>query len=101
MIQFRFLDNHSGFWIKGHSRLDTAGKDILCAAVSSAALMAINIVTDVCGCRALIRRDDKQGYLFLSVVSSDAKKAYPIIRGLQLHLQELCRMYPDFIKEVG
>ena len=81
-----------GFRMSGHAG-GQAGADIVCAAISSAALLAANTVTDVCGCHAVTRMRD--GYLLLSVSDRDAELAEGILEGLRLHLEELRRQYPD------
>ena len=52
MIQVEFsVHDHApvGFCISGHAGAGSAGRDIVCAAVSSAAYMAANTLTDVVG----------------------------------------------------
>ena len=83
------------FRIAGHAG-GAAGRDIVCAAVSSAALMAANTVTEVCGCRAVTRMRD--GYLLCSVVSGDLARAADPLAGLQLHVCELQAQYPHKIQ---
>ena len=78
-----------GFRMKGHAG-GTAGHDIVCAAISSAALLAANTITEVCGCRAVTRQRD--GYLLLSIAEGD--RGGDILEGLYLHLQALRRQYP-------
>ena len=81
-----------GFRMSGHAG-GQAGTDIVCAAISSAALLAANTVTDVCGCHAVTRMRD--GYLLLSVVTGDCDRAQETLEGLRLHMEELQRQYPD------
>lgn len=80
-----------GFRMSGHAG-GTAGRDIVCAAVSSAALMAANTITDVCGCHAVTRMRD--GYLLLSVGTRDIGRGEETLEGLRLHLEQLARQYP-------
>ena len=80
-----------GFRMRGHAG-GQAGSDIVCAAISSAALMAANTVTDVCGCHAVTRMRD--GYLLLAVGSRDLEAANDVLEGLQQHLLELQQQYP-------
>ena len=83
------------FCIAGHAG-GAFGRDIVCAAVSSAALMAANTVTEVCGCSAVTRMRD--GYLLCSVASGDLARAEDTLTGLQLHLNELQAQYPHKIQ---
>ena len=84
----------SGFEIKGHSGSAEFGQDIVCAAVSSAAYMAANTVTEVMGLEAEAEVDD--GYMYFTVTGG--KAAEDIFRGLKLHLEGLSEQYPDFVK---
>ena len=81
-----------GFRITGHSTKN-AGDDsgrALCAAISSAAYMAANTVTEVIGDKAETEVGD--GEMFLDVKNpSDKTKA--VIEGLKLHLSELSKQY--------
>lgn len=85
----------TGFECKGHSMAAPSGQDIVCAAVSSACLMAANTVTEVIGLDADAAATD--GYLRLNVKSSP-QSAQDILNGLELHLTELAAQYPDNIK---
>lgn len=91
---FSIRKNSASFTIKGHSGSDVSGRDIVCAAVSSAAYMAANTVTEILGVKdAEAEVDD--GYMHFIVSGSNA--AGDIIRGLQLHLTQLAEEYPDFV----
>ena len=83
-----------GFDIRGHSGSAARGKDIVCAAVSSAAYMAANTITEVCACEAEIYEADGA----LRVVTSQPEKAQLILKGLEIHLQGLVAQYSQFIK---
>lgn len=64
---FRYAgDAPRGFSLCGHAGAGVAGEDIVCAAVSSAAYMAANTVTDVVGARATVDAGD--GALTLEVL---------------------------------
>ena len=93
--EFRFpAADAARFTVKGHSGYAQQGADIICAAVSSAAYMAANTVTDVLGVKA--DADVRDGYMnFAFSGSEDAAK---IIRGLELHFRALQEEYPDFIQ---
>ena len=56
---FRYAgDAPRGFSLCGHAGAGVAGEDIVCAAVSSAAYMAANTVTDVVGAKATVDAGD-------------------------------------------
>lgn len=83
-----------GFTISGHADYDDYGSDIVCAAISSASLMAANTVTDIIGIDAYAFADDN-GKLVLKVPEEDANKSKDILLGLELHLKALAEQYPN------
>ena len=85
----------TGFECKGHSMSAESGRDIVCAAVSSACLMAANTVTEIIGLGADAAATD--GYLRLQIKASP-ESAQDVLSGLKLHLTELAKEYPDNIK---
>ena len=85
-----------GFDVQGHAGAATSGKDIVCAAVSSAVYMAANTLLEVCGCKATVHEAD--GKLSLTVIDADLPKAQHVLKGLQIHLQGLVDQYPKFIQ---
>jgi uncharacterized protein YsxB (DUF464 family) len=82
-----------GFDVQGHSGSAVSGRDIVCAAVSSATYMAANTLTEVCGCQADITEADGR----LRVVVAETDKAQEVLKGLHIHLQGLVAQYPKFI----
>ena len=96
MITVVFSKNRgelSGFEISGHALFSTHGSDIVCAAVSSAAIMAANTITEVFGEKAEVKAEE--GYLVLEGVTSAASQG--ILNGLKLHLEQLAQQYPENI----
>ena len=88
----------TGFRMAGHSGYVPEGEDdIVCAAVTSAALMCINTITDVLMCTPMSARAE-YGEIFLRVDVKDAGLIRPIIEGLKLHLENLEEQYPQNIK---
>ncbi len=86
----------TGFEISGHSDYSRQGSDIICASVSSAAYMTANTITDVIDLPADIKTDD--GYMLLKLCDGDAEKSAYILRGFMLHIEELQKEYPQYIK---
>ena len=87
MIRARFFTQDGapcGFCIRGHAGLDAAGRDILCAAVSSA------------GIRALVR--EKDGYLYVWVVRKDRERSRAVLAALRRHLIGLFEAYPTYLQ---
>lgn len=93
-VNFNIRNADAAFKITGHAQSARSGKDIVCAAVSSAAYMTVNTITDVLGVKAQIEEND--GYMKVSFVNSEA--AADIVRGLRLHLENLSEQYPQFVK---
>ena len=83
-----------GFSISGHADYDDYGSDIVCAAISSASLMAANTITEIIGMDAYAYADD-DGELILKVPEEDADKSKDILLGLELHLKALAEQYPN------
>ena len=84
-----------GFRISGHSGASEAGTDIVCAAVSSAAYLAANTVTDVMNIPA--EASTAEGLMSFRVSEKDAAKCGDLLRGLRLHLSALQQQYPGNI----
>lgn len=86
----------TGFHITGHSDYSEAGSDIVCAAVSSAAYLTANTVTDVLHLSPRLEVDDGDMLLKLRTIS-DADRAYDILDGFRLHIEGLREQYPDHL----
>ncbi len=85
-----------GYEISGHSDFSEQGSDIICSAVSSAAYMTANTITEVQQLNAEITVND--GFMKLSLSQQDAKTAEVILNGFLLHLNALKEEYKEFIK---
>ena len=85
----------TGYEISGHSDFSEQGSDIVCAAVSSAAYMAANTITDVQQLDCFVTVND--GFMQLKLSANEAEKAQIVLNGLLLHLSALSEQYTDFI----
>jgi uncharacterized protein len=85
----------TGFCIEGHSDASEAGTDIVCAAVSSAAYLTANTVTDVLRVSATAESED--GKMVLQIYPEDASECQTTLQGLWLHLNGLREQYPENI----
>ncbi len=97
-IKFYF-DNEilTGYRIKGHSTssaYDETGK-VVCSAISSAAFMAANTITEVIGAKALINVNDGEMEL---KVTSNLEECTTVLMGFMLHMQQLSKQYSGYIK---
>ena len=98
MTAVRFITSESlitGFELSGHSGYAEEGSDIVCAAVSSAAFMTCNTITEILGIDADISADS--GFMMMKLSSQDALKAQDILRGFELHMNELSQQYQNNI----
>ncbi len=100
MIQFDFLitadGELTGFSISGHSGFAEIGEDIICAAVSSAAYMAVNTVTEVLNVTPLTLRAEED--MLLKLERRDVKVCHDVLEGLKIHLLGLEEQYKDNIR---
>lgn len=87
-----------GFDISGHSGYDESGKDIVCAAVSSAAYMVANTIADVIGAQVDVTVEDDIGHMKFLVYDKYLSDCGYIFKGFKNHLLMLEEMYPDNIK---
>lgn len=93
---FKSADYFKGFKISGHADFNTSGPDIVCAGVSSAAIMTANTITEVLHTDAEVTNSD--GFINLSLSSAEAKEASHLIEGLWLHLSALQKQYKSILK---
>lgn len=84
-----------GFSISGHSGAAEKGSDIVCAAVSSAAYLTANTVTDVIGAKAIVNARD--GYMELRISDDNAAECSAMLKGFRLHMEELRKQYPEYL----
>lgn len=92
--------NIYGFEISGHCSVngdDEAGK-IVCAAVSSAAYMTANTITEIIGDKAEVEIDD--ALMHFSVLSP-SEASIKVLKGLELHLKQLSGQYSNNIRING
>ena len=86
----------AGFRFMGHSDASEAGTDIVCAAVSSAAYLAANTITEIIGVPADILVED--GIMSFKIPLGRAPECGAVLKGLRLHLAGLQEQYPTNIQ---
>ena len=89
-------DAIAGFEINGHSGAGEKGHDIVCAAISSAAYMAANTITEVIGAKAQISTAD--GAMKLLLASGAEEECRVTLEGFMLHIKQLRKQRPKNIK---
>lgn len=88
---FKHGEDFTGFELKGHSR---DGNEIVCAAVSSAAYLTANNITDFFVTENA-NVTDSDGYMKLTVNSSDSVNS--LLKGLHAHLLQMQEQYKNDI----
>lgn len=80
---------------KGHSGSAASGEDIVCAAVSSAAYLTANTITEILHADASVFVDD--GEMALRLPKKSVSQCGDLLAGLKLHLLSLEEQYPENI----
>lgn len=99
MINAEFFRNNgiiSGFKISGHALYDDFGKDIVCAAVSSAVELTANTITEIFGFDAEVSAENN--VVILKTADSAEDNLQKIYRGFLLHLETLSEDFKGTIK---
>lgn len=100
MIKVTFFENVSGlicgFEVKDHSGYAEQGKDIVCAAVSSAVILTANTITEIIKAKADVTEND--GLIKLNLSDCEVESCSDVLEGLKLHLLELVKQYPKNLK---
>ena len=78
---------------RSHSGYAESGKDIVCSAVSSAAYMTVNTITDVMGIPADVNINESIGYMKILISTKDALLCKDILNGFKSHLLFLEEIY--------
>ncbi len=100
MIRFKFIRSgktNIGFECAGHAGYAQAGQDIVCAAVSSAALLTANTITDFFNIPA--KAEAKDGYMLL-MLNEQSEQGTKVLDGLEAHIRSLAQAYPRSIKVI-
>ena len=103
MTRVEFFDPDgriTGFSISGHSGYEEAGKDIVCAAVTTAVRFAECTISDVLGERAKtrVKEDEARISLTLPATCENEEAVQAVLTGMMLTLCSLRDEYPDYIE---
>ncbi|HIZ20951.1 MAG TPA: ribosomal-processing cysteine protease Prp [Firmicutes bacterium] len=99
MTRSNFQRRHgilTGFTLSGHSGAGEQGQDIVCAAVSSAAYMTANTLTEIFRFAAEVSVQD--GRMTVTLPEKQAAQCRELMEGFLLHLTELQKQYPENIQ---
>src|SRR5574344_870537 len=83
--------------VRGHAGFDTLGKDIVCAAVSTACILSANLIERLDLMYDVIALDCTEGFFQLEV-KKENKTAFAVFENLDFTLDELQKQYPKYIK---
>jgi len=83
-----------GFEVSGHSGTAESGKDIVCAAVTSAVMMAVNTITESFGAKAKVTVGENT----VSIHGCKDPNGHKVIGALKDHLAAIQSDYPDAIR---
>ncbi|NLP48353.1 MAG: ribosomal-processing cysteine protease Prp [Clostridiales bacterium] len=103
MVRVKFFQSRGllrGFEISGHAGFAPIGEDIVCAAVSSAAYMLANTITEVMGINAKIKVDEAKAYMFLELNKDNALKCQELLKGFELHIRQFKEAHGQHIKVI-
>ncbi len=83
--------------VSGHAEYDESGKDIVCAAVSTATITTENAI-DSLGHANDIKVSTADGYLSIQVINTSSKTVQTLLKNLVNILKSLSKDYSDYIK---
>lgn len=102
MITAEFFSSQgqiTGFSISGHSGYAAAGKDIVCAAVTSAVRFTELLINDKFNAGAEVNINDKSAEITLTLPKKcDNESAFSALSALQSYISELREEYPEYIR---
>ncbi|MBQ3141352.1 MAG: ribosomal-processing cysteine protease Prp [Clostridia bacterium] len=85
----------TGFRVSGHSGTANAGRDIVCAWVTSAVMQCANNITEIFEIGADVKVYENEVCLQLTEENDVGMR---LIEGLKLHLQTIAEDYPRAVK---
>ena len=100
MVTITFFEHSegffSGFLVRGHAGAKEYGKDVVCAAISSAVLMVINTLTEVANVVPL-KLSAKSGNVCFKIDRKDFFRCRDFLLGFKFHILEIAKKYPKFV----
>ncbi len=91
-------DGHTvGFRISGHAGYEDSGKDIVCAAVSSAMQLTANGITEILHYEPVLKVEESAVTL-QTKRGCDDQRVLAMLDSLRLQLEILAEQYPQFIQ---
>ena len=93
---FRKNGEITGFKVSGHAGYDEAGRDIVCAGVSSAVMMTANLITEIFRFEAEVSAVDDTVTLKTDIPCNDVLQG--IYKGLALQIEQILLEFNGTIK---
>ncbi len=100
MTEIRFFKSSncfSGFEAFGHSGAGEEGNDIVCAAISAVTQYAAVMAEEVLGFKDSVYQNEDDASLSVKIKNGN-KEWYDVVKGLEIYLTELQKLYPDNLK---
>lgn len=99
-INRNYIGNIYKFKVEGHSGFDEAGKDIVCAAVSTATQSVILGLSEILGIRLNIIIDEGRLECELPEISENIvlEKSNILLETMLITLNQAVMEYPDYVK---
>ena len=92
----RIDDRLSAFSLSGHAGFAQAGKDVVCASVTSAVQLTANTITEILAVKADVKVFENE--ICLALPEQCCAAAHQLLEGLLLHLNLLSEDYPGTIR---
>ncbi len=86
----------TGFTVSGHAGYATSGKDIVCAAVSSAVQLTSNGITEILHYPADVSAEGNR--VSLQTTGDIPADVQAMLASFELHMRLLAEEYPKFIR---
>lgn len=83
--------------VTGHAGADEAGRDVVCAAVTSAVRLAECVINDAMRQNARVEVSRKKADIALVLPADADESAKMVIEGARLYFMQLAREYPEFV----
>lgn len=102
MTEIRFIKKNGnllGFDAFGHSGAGEEGNDIVCAAISAVTQYTAVIAEEVLKLDNAVYQDDSAARLTVKA-KNGTKEWYDVVKGLEIYLTELQKLYPDNLKVI-
>ena len=93
---FTVGENAVGFEAKGHAGFADAGKDVVCAAVTAATEVVIDILGSA-GIRFRLDIDEKTACVRVRIDERDVSRAKPILDGFVTYIEDVRQAAPTHV----